>query len=178
MKSMLMAAAAAAWMMATPAQAATRQIDFSFGPLVAAFTTAPFGLMAGDTVSGSFTFDDSGFGSAGSYDLQPFLLSFSFSTGTKTWDLGDVTTDSDQIAFDAMGQVVGWSFKLGDPDGEVFASTDATLTITSGSGYIYCVLCSGYQEAPVPVSAIPLPAGFGLLATSLGVLGLRRRKTA
>ena len=168
--------------LAVPASAAIRQIDFSFGPMTSAGGAAPFGLVLGDTVSGSFQFDDSGFTGAGSYDLQPIMTSLSLTTGTRTWSLGEVASNFDYIAVGVSNAVSSWRFQVSGADGSALFATNNTANVngTGGNGFIYCNDCSSWSEVE-PVSAVPLPASAGFVLSGLGLLGavsMRKRRRA
>lgn len=168
-------AATAAMVMAGSVSAATRQINFSFGPLTVGGTTTPFGLNVGDTVSGSFQFDDSAFAGAGVYDLAPIMTSLSFTAGSKTWELGDVVDNSlDRIDIDGSNQVTFFRFSLSDADGTAFLSSNNTFNMhpTNSSEFIFCNGCSSFEE--VPPTPVPLPASFGFVLAGIGAIGAMR----
>ncbi|WP_424975269.1 hypothetical protein [Dinoroseobacter sp. S124A] len=180
MKPVLLATTTCLLMAATAASAATRQINFTADPLGQSARSAPFGLSTGDSVSGSFTFDDSSFSGAGTYDLQPVLLSFTLTTGTQSWSLADVEPNSllDRIQIDDANEVLDFGFILSSGAGEVRGSTNNTFLVANpgSSQFIFCNGCVSFEE--VPVEAIPLPATLPLGVLALGGLGWVTRRRA
>ena len=175
MKKLLAAASVAVILSASSASAVTRQINFSFGPLDEVGPGgAPYGLGIGDTIEGSFTFDDTGFSDNNFYALQPIMLSLDFTTGTRTWSLSEVTGGTIHVA--ASNVIDQWYFYVSGADGHANVYTDNSIAIYEPAYpvYIDCNNCSSFQE-------VPLPATSGLAMLGLGALGsllFWRKKTA
>ena len=181
-KHLIPTAFAALIIVSSGASAATRQIDFSFGPLDRVGTSIPFGLALNDTVTGSFTFDDTGLTGFGNFDLASRMLGLSLTTGTKTWSLLDIVDNSfDFVQLGTSNQVLNWRFDLLSGDARSVAATNGTFSLngTTQGEFIYCNDCASFAETPV--SAEPLPASAGLALAgfaSLLALGRGRRRAA
>lgn len=178
MKMTITALGVAVFLCAGAASAATRQIDFDFGPLDSGTATSVFGLTMGDSLSGSFTFDDSTLVGAGTYDLSSVITSLDYTTGTKTWDVSDIVDNgNDNIILDGAMNVTQFSFQLGDDLGEYgyLYSNNTALIAENGSNLnLYCNYCSNFEE--VAIGAVPLPASFGFVLAGLGGLAVIRRR--
>lgn len=160
--------------------AATRKIDFTAGPMDAnlSFGSA-FGVGAGDSVSGSFTFDDATVAAPGSYDLSSLVTSLSFTTGSRVWTIGEIIDDSnDTVEFNASLAVSGFGFYFGvfgADTGYVFSNNTAGLDQNGPGNLVACNGCVAFTETRVDV--VPLPAGMPLLLGAFGVAGLLLRRS-
>ncbi len=178
MKNLLLAISAIAFFVsAQTASAATRVIDFSFGPMTHASAGPVFGVGIGDSISGSFSFDDTGLALSTTSDLLPAMTGLSLTTGTKSWELSDVFAGT--INLNALGAVTQFDFQFQDADGDGYAYSNNTFAVrTSPTEVAFCNGCSDFTE--VAVATVPLPAGISLGILALGSIGFvgRRRKTA
>lgn len=164
---------------AAPATAVPRQIDFTAGPLVFAPPTFTpfFGLSLGDTVTGSFQFDDAGLAASALQPLQPALTSMSVITGTRSWLPSEVANNATtQILLDGLTQIIFFRIDFSAPDGAFTVSSNNTAGAsgTTSDEYIFCNDCVTFREVDIP--AIPLPAGLPLILAALGSLALLERR--
>jgi len=124
-----------------------------------------YGLSGDPTLTGSFTLTDG------------VLTSLSYVTGSKSWSISDVVSQS--FYQGASGTV--YNFSLIFTGSSNFVHGSNTASINEGGNGLFCNGCVRFSSSPVS-GAVPEPATWALMLVGFGALGsvmrLRRRPAA
>lgn len=162
--------------------AALIRTDFNAGPMQAFASQEAFGVKVGDTITGSFVYDDSSF-IAGTNFATPTALSIVFPE--RSWGVSDLGGNDVIVSLASDLSLIDWTLTLTDPitnDRVVIASNNtAALTEAGGFADLFCNNCVNFSQRQVAGTSTPVPAPAALpLALSglalLALVPLRKRK--
>jgi hypothetical protein len=162
---------------AAPALARIQVVDFAITGGGWFGGSAPYGLPAQPTLTGSVTIDDTLSGNAAFVDLN-------YTTGTRTWLLSDIIDGAfgggvSGPYYDSSGVVDNFLLEMGSLGSETYVITNNTAGIdfplggdNSGTG----IACNGCVSiTSVSIAGVPEPAAWALMLVGFGGLGLSLR---